>query len=96
MRPNLQYLDGSVPRVDVLHLHHGVWLNSVGQSDTSPFQPLEPIFFAGEEKTVFNIPKGYGYEYKAGSTWILNHMIHNNTPNGTKVRLVWDLDIDPC
>ena len=95
MKPNLQYLDGTVPRVDVLHLHHGVWLNLSRQSDTSPFQPLEPIFFAGEEKTVFNIPKGYGYEYIAGSTWILNHMIHNNTPNRTKVKLVWDLDMIP-
>ena len=95
MKPNLQYMDGSVPRVDVLHLHHGVWLNLSRQSDTSPFQPLEPIFFAGEEKTVFNIPKGYGYEYLAGSTWILNHMIHNNTPNATKVKLVWDLDMIP-
>jgi plastocyanin len=96
MKPNLQYMDGSVPRVDVLHLHHGVWLNLSRQSDTSPFQPLEPIFFAGEEKTTFNIPKGYGYEYLAGSTWILNHMIHNNTPNATKVKLVWDLDIIPA
>ena len=95
MKPNLQYMDGTVPRVDVLHLHHGVWLNLSRQSATSPFQPLEPIFFAGEEKTVFNIPKGYGYEYLAGSTWILNHMIHNNTPNATKVKLVWDLDMIP-
>ena len=25
-RPNLVYTDGEVPRVDVLHLHHGVWI----------------------------------------------------------------------
>jgi len=24
--PNLTYADGTVPRVDVLHLHHGVWV----------------------------------------------------------------------
>src|SRR5688572_28690704 len=25
MRPDLTYLDGRVPGVDVIHLHHGVW-----------------------------------------------------------------------
>ena len=27
MRPDLVYANGTVPRVDVIHLHHGVWLN---------------------------------------------------------------------
>ena len=27
MRPDLTYMDGTVPRVDVAHLHHGVWVN---------------------------------------------------------------------
>ena len=31
MRPDLVYTDGRVPRVDVLHLHHGVWVNFGGQ-----------------------------------------------------------------
>ena len=26
-KPNLTYADGKVPRVDVIHLHHGVWLD---------------------------------------------------------------------
>ena len=25
-KPNLEYADGTIPRVDVIHLHHGVWL----------------------------------------------------------------------
>ena len=25
-KPNLTYVDGKVPRVDVIHLHHAVWL----------------------------------------------------------------------
>ena len=28
IKPNLRRADGSVPRVDVIHLHHGVWLNA--------------------------------------------------------------------
>jgi plastocyanin len=94
-RPDLTYLDGTVPPVDVIHLHHGVWLNASGTSPASPAGQVQPIFFGGEEKTVFRIPKGYGYAYKKTDAWILNEMIHNNTPNATKVRLVWDLDFIP-
>jgi plastocyanin len=95
-RPDLVYLDGKVPAVDVIHLHHGVWLNASGKSPASPAFDIEPIFFGGEEKTIFRIPKGYGYAYKATDTWILNEMIHNNTPNRAKVRLVWELDFIPA
>jgi plastocyanin len=94
-RPDLTYLDGEVPPVDVIHLHHGVWLNASGQSPASPAGQIQPIFFGGEEKTIFRIPKGYGYEYKKSDKWILNEMIHNNTPNATRIRLVWDLDFIP-
>lgn len=95
MRPDLETLDGKVPPVDVLHLHHGVWLNASGRSDASPFGGVEPIFFGGEEKTVFKIPRGYGYAYRAKDVWVLNHMIHNNTSQRTKVKLVWELDFIP-
>ncbi|HUO70722.1 MAG TPA: hypothetical protein VMU39_08100 [Solirubrobacteraceae bacterium] len=95
-KPNLEYLNGKVPPVDVIHLHHGVWLNASGTSPAAPLGSIQPIFFGGEEKTVFRIPEGYGYAYKATDTWILNRMIHNNTPNATKVRLVWDLDFIPA
>src|SRR4029453_2451265 len=27
IKPNLTYVDGRVPGVDVIHLHHGVWVN---------------------------------------------------------------------
>jgi plastocyanin len=94
-RPDLTYLDGTVPPVDVIHLHHGVWLNASGTSPAAPIGSVQPIFFGGEEKTVFRIPKGYGYTYKKSDSWILNEMIHNNTPNATRVRLVWDLDFIP-
>ena len=45
MRPDLQYLDGKVPPVNVIHLHHAVWSDSRGN-----------FFFGGEEKTVFSSP----------------------------------------
>ena len=94
-RPDLQYLNGKVPPVDVIHLHHGVWMNLSGTSPAAPLASIEPIFFGGEEKTIFQIPRGYGYPYHVKDTWLLNHMIHNNTPNRTKVNLVWDIDFIP-
>ena len=83
IRPDLIYTNGKVPRVDVLHLHHGVWLNAGRQDATSPGLP-ERFFAAGEEKTIMSFPKGYGYEYEADDTWLLNHMIHNLTPVPTQ------------
>ena len=57
------------PRVDVIHLHHGVWLSNG-----------YPTFAAGEEKTIFQLPQGFGYHYKPSDNWIMNYMIHNLTP----------------
>ncbi len=51
--PNLTRLDGSVPPVDVLHLHHGVWLSNGA-----------PLFAVGEEKTSLHMPPGYGWLYR--------------------------------
>jgi hypothetical protein len=94
MRPDLVYTNGTVPRVDVLHLHHGVWLNMSRQDATVPGLP-ERFFAAGEEKTIFTMPKGYGYEYKASDSWLLNHMIHNLTPVPTKVYMELEIDFIP-
>ena len=84
-RPNLTYKDGSVPRVDVIHLHHGVWLSN-----------FKPLFAAGEEKTEFAAPPGYGWRYRTTDPWHMNHMIHNLTPTPTKVYITYDLDFVPA
>ena len=91
IRPDLTYLDGRVPGVDVIHLHHAVWVNTSRVGATGGF-PAEPFFAAGEEKTVMRMPKGYGYPLKATDGLLLNHMIHNLTPVPTKVYMVWDID----
>ena len=93
IRPDLVYTSGKVPGVDVIHLHHGVWANISRQSSSSPFAEL--FFAAGEEKTVMRIPEGYGYEYTASDTWVLNHMIHNLTPVPTQVYMVYEIDFIP-
>src|SRR3954447_21319816 len=84
-KPNLTYADdGSVPPVDVIHLHHGVWLiNSY------------PTFAAGEEKTIYNYPQGYGLHHDPKDSWVMNYMIHNLTPVPTKVFITYDVDFVP-
>ena len=93
MRPDLTYMDGKVPRVDVLHLHHGVWVNLSRPNTTNNLPEL--FFAAGEEKTIFQLPKGYGYRYEASDNWLLNHMIHNLTPIAKEVKMVYEIDFIP-
>src|SRR3954453_1108577 len=84
-KPNLIYSSSrKVPRVDVIHLHHGVWV-----------MDGYPTFAAGEEKTTFDAPQGYGYHYKPSDPWILNYMLHNLTPSPTKVTITYDIDFVP-
>ena len=94
IRPDLEYMNGKVPRVDVIHLHHGVWLNMSRRDATDPGLP-ERFFAAGEEKTIMSFPKGYGYRYEASDRWLLNHMIHNLTPIASKVKLAYTIDFIP-
>jgi plastocyanin len=83
-RPNLVRKDGSVPRVDVIHLHHGVWLSNGA-----------PLWAAGEEKTQFKTPPGFGWRYRTTDRWHMNHMIHNLTPTPEQVYITYDIDFVP-
>jgi plastocyanin len=77
--------DGEVPRVDVVHLHHGVWIINGA-----------PEFAAGEEKTAFDAPPGYGWRHRTSDRWVMNHMIHNLTPSAEDVYVTYDLDFIPA
>ena len=83
--PGQNTIEIDVPRVDVIHLHHGVWLSN-----------FKPLFAAGEEKTEFAAPPGYGWRYRTTDPWHMNHMIHNLTPTPTKVYITYDLDFVPA
>jgi plastocyanin len=84
-RPDLVTANGEVPRVDVIHLHHGVWVSEG-----------EPLFAAGEEKTSIRVPQGYGWRYRTSDRWVMNHMIHNLTPSPEDVFITYDLDFIPA
>ena len=77
--------------VDVVHLHHAVWLNlNRGASSYTPF------FATGEEKTISTVPPGYGYPTHPSDAWIANYMLHNLTPTPHVVFLTYDLDFIPA
>jgi hypothetical protein len=75
---------GKSPNVNIVHLHHAVWLVD-----------LKPVFAAGEEKTYFNAPAGYGWRYTTKQTWMLNHMIHDLTGQPHTVDLTYTLYFIP-
>jgi len=104
MAPNLHYARpdgsccGSIPRVDVIHLHHGVWLTNgqAGRGEGNGYVGgFYPFMASGEEKTVYSFPKGYGYPVGGHDFWVLNYMIHNLTARATKVYITYDIDFIP-
>jgi len=93
--PNLRRADGSVPAVDVIHLHHGVWLNLAHRDPTSPALP-ERFFAVGEEKTGLALPDGFGYRYRASDPWAISYMIHDLYPTPDQVWITYDIDFVPA
>jgi hypothetical protein len=103
MAPNLRYAlpngkcCGGIPRVDVIHLHHGVWLSNgaTGQGEGNAGFGLYPFMASGEEKTVYEFPQGYGYPVGGSDLWVLNYMIHNLTAKQTKVYITYTINFVP-
>jgi hypothetical protein len=94
IKPDLVRADGSVPPVDQIHLHHGVFLN-LSRSDSTETGP-ERFFATGEEKTIFKMPPGYGYFSRGSDVWAVNHMVHNQTPVADDVFITYDVDFVPA
>lgn len=103
--PNLRYARksgaccGAVPRVDVIHLHHGVWASNgmTGEGEGNSYPGgFYPFAAAGEEKTIFTLPHGYGYPVGAKDSWFLNYMIHNLTAKPATVYITYDIDFIPA
>ena len=82
--PEFIYADGTVPPVDVLHLHHAVWLVNGN-----------PQFAVGEEKTIQQLPNGFGWRSHPGDSWILNDMLHDLVAKPAQVYVVWRVDFVP-
>jgi hypothetical protein len=104
MLPNLRYAlpngkcCGKVPPTHIVHLHHGVWLTNgaAGSGEGNGYPGFYPFMAAGEEKTTYEFPPGYGYPIGASDHWILNYMIHNLTNITRKVYVTYKLDFVPA
>ena len=94
IKPNLILPDNTVPPVDVLHLHHAVWVNQSRRDSTSGGP--QRFFATGEEKTALALPSGYGYRYRASDRWILNYMIHDLVDRPFDVRITYDITFIPA
>ena len=87
IQPDLVYADGTTPSSSKVMFHHGVWINlSRGQ---------ENFYATGEEKSILQLPPGYGYRYKKSDNWLLNHMIHNLTPTAMTLYVTYTIDLIP-
>ena len=105
MAPNLKYAlpngkcCGRVPLTNVIHLHHGVWLSNgtAGQGEGNSYiGGFYPFMASGEEKTIYTLPKGYGYPIGAKDFWVLNYMIHNLTARTAKVYITYEINFIPA
>ncbi len=104
MAPNLHYAlpngscCGSIPRTDLVHLHHGVWLSNgtAGEGEGNSQSGFYPFMASGEEKTVYQFPSGYGYPIGAHDYWVLNYMIHDLTAQPASVYITYDIDFIPA
>ena len=87
-KPDLVRVDGSVPPIEQVHLHHGTWLSQ-------PEYGMGPFFAAGEEKTTAPFPKGYGMPIKATDQWLLLYMVHSAVPQPMEVYITYEVDFVP-
>ena len=55
IKPDLVYADGSIPDSSKVMFHHGVWINT---------STNEQFYATGEEKTILDLPDGFGYRYQ--------------------------------
>ena len=95
-KPNLVRADGSVPPIEQIHLHHAVWLNLSRPDATSGGTGGQRFAASGEEKTITRAPSGYGYPIKGSDVWVLNYMVHNQTPVPDTVWITYDVDYVPA
>ncbi len=89
-KPNLTRVDGVVPPVHEVHLHHGTWL-----AVTNSYGDGGPFFASGEEKTIAPFPKGYGMPIKRTDQWQLLYMVHSAVQSPMEVYITYEIDFVP-
>jgi hypothetical protein len=98
-RPDLVRVDGTVPPIEEIHLHHGTWFNGGQFGGGGQLGPLDfrnygsgPFFASGEEKTIADFPRGYGMPINGSDTWLLLYMVHSQMSQPDVVYITYDVD----
>ena len=92
MKPNLIDENGNVPPVEQVHMHHAVFANASNRDTTYPLFPQRFFAFA-EEKTTGTLPSPYGYPINPSDQWVINYMLHNETPQTRVLYVTWEVDM---
>ena len=102
--PNLHYAKpngkccGAIPRVDVIHLHHGVWLSNgaAGRGRGQRLRRASTRSWPRARRRRSPASRTATATRSAPSdTWVLNYMIHNLTAKAAKVYITYDIDFVP-
>ena len=92
-RPDLH--DGKVPGVDVIHLHHGVWVNLSRPGRHLARSARALLRGRRGEDDLAASRRATATATGHRTRWLLNHMIHNLTPVPTEVYMVYEIDFIP-
>jgi hypothetical protein len=95
LKPDLVRADGTVPPVEQVHLHHGVWL-SIPEYGGGAAASGTPFAGSGEEKTIATMPRGYGLPIRASDQWLLLYMVHSAVTQPMEVFITYEIDFIPA
>ena len=82
MIPDLVYANGRIANFETqAMLHHVVLFNTAATDATCPDTGVgnlgQRFFAAGNERTIFTLPRGYGYHVSQGDRWrLLTHLMN--------------------
>ena len=95
VRPDLVDASGKAPPIEQVHMHHAVMLNLSRKDTTYPSLP-QRFYGFGEEKTIGQLPRPYGYPVSSSDVWAINYMLHNETSQTKEVWVQYDIDWIPA
>ena len=95
VEPGVIRPDGTTPPVEQVHMHHAVMLNLSRKDLAAPDLPGERFYGFAEEKTIAQLPAGFGYPVRSNDVWAINYMLHNETPNQEEIFATYTVDYAP-
>src|SRR4051794_3336441 len=95
IEPGVVRPDGTTPPVEQVHMHHAVMLNMSRRDVSDPSLPGDRFYAFAEEKTIGQMPPGFGYPVHSDDVWAINYMLHNETPQQEELFVTYTIDFVP-